>query len=262
MQSRHIDRDRYFCELAKTSEKYYVDYVNRYKTVDSSIRVLEIGCGEGGNLLPFARAGASVYGVDLSKTRIEQATVFFEKQNVMGVFQNIDFLKMEIPDKENLFDVILVHDVIEHIEPENKNEFVGRIKLFLRDRGIVFFRFPAWQMPFGGHQQICKSIVSKIPFAHLLPYSVYKRYLEFFGESNLCVEELLSIKRSRVTVEKFESLCKKLNYKVLNRTLWFINPHYKVKFNIPAIKLNFLLRSIYYLRNYFTTSCFYLITPK
>lgn len=65
-----------------------------------------------------------------------------------------------------------------------------------------------------------------------------------------------------MTIEKFETLCRKLDYQVLDRTLWFINPHYKVKFNIPAIKLNWLCEHIPYLRNLFSTSCFYIITPQ
>lgn len=262
MQKRHTDRKRYFCELATTSGSFYVDYVKKYKTIDSVTRVLEVGCGEGGNLLPFARLGAKVVGVDLSETRIEQARIFFLETNQKGEFHNVDFLQMASPRNEELFDIVLVHDVIEHIEPQFKEAFISRIKMFAKDDGIVFFRFPAWQMPFGGHQQICRNpLLAKIPFIHLLPKRAYRWLLSAFGESVPCIEELLSIKRSRVTIEKFESLCRKLEYQVLDRTLWFINPHYKVKFNIPAIKLK-LCKHIPYLRNLFSTSCFYIITPQ
>lgn len=263
MQKRHTDRKRYFYELATTSNSFYVDYVKKYKSIDPATRILEVGCGEGGNLLPFAKLGAKVVGVDLSETRIEQARNFFLETNQEGEFCNMNFLQMESPRSEDLFDVVLVHDVIEHIEPQFKKTFISRIKMFTKDDGIVFFRFPAWQMPFGGHQQICKSkFLAKAPFIHLLPKKIYRRLLCTFGESIPCIEELLSIKRSRMTIEKFETLCRKLDYQVLDRTLWFINPHYKVKFNIPAIKLNWLCEHIPYLRNLFSTSCFYIITPQ
>ena len=42
-----------------------------------SDKVLEVGCGEGGNLLPFAKAGCRVMGVDIDAMRIEQARAFF-----------------------------------------------------------------------------------------------------------------------------------------------------------------------------------------
>ncbi|MDO4764410.1 MAG: hypothetical protein Q4A00_08545 [Flavobacteriaceae bacterium] len=143
-----------------------------------------------------------------------------------------------------------------------KGNFISRIKLFLKDDGIVFFRFPAWHMPFGGHQQICRSkVCSKVPFTHLLPKVIYEKYLSLFKEKSSCIEELLSIKRSKMTIENFEFLCRKLDYEILDRTLWLINPHYKVKFNLPAIKLNSILTRLYYIRNYLSTSCYYIIKP-
>ena len=262
MQKRHTDRKRYFDELATTSNDFYVRYVKKYMSITSATKILEIGCGEGGNLLPFAKLGAKVIGIDLSKDRIEQARIYFAETSQKGEFCDADFLNMP-SQRDDLFDIVLVHDVIEHIEPSIKRAFISRIKMFIKDDGIIFFRFPAWLMPFGGHQQICKSkFLSKIPFIHLLPPKKYRWLLYAFGENKSCVEELLSIKRSKMTIEKFESLCQELEYQVLNRTLWFINPHYKVKFNIPAIKLNSLCGHVPYLRDIFSTSCFYIITPQ
>lgn len=155
-----------------------------------------------------------------------------------------------------------MHDIIEHIEPEMKEDFIRKIKSFMKSDGVIFFRFPAWHMPFGGHQQICRSaFLSKIPFIHLLPSKAYSRILCRFNENPSCVDELISIKRSKMTIERFETLCEVFGYHISDRTLWFINPHYQTKFNIPAIKLNRLLAHIPYLRNFLSTSCFYTITP-
>ena len=54
MQQRHKDRQQYFNESAATSRDYYLDYLRAHVTLREGLRVLEIGCGEGGNLLPFA----------------------------------------------------------------------------------------------------------------------------------------------------------------------------------------------------------------
>ena len=53
MQKRHTDRESYFDEQSQTSKNYYIPYI---KEVIGHIpdKVLEVGCGEGGNLLPFA----------------------------------------------------------------------------------------------------------------------------------------------------------------------------------------------------------------
>ena len=76
MQKRHTDRELYFEEQSRTSSQYYWPYLQQYVGARPR-KVLEIGCGEGGNLLPFAQAGCQVYGMDLCKGRIEQAKAFF-----------------------------------------------------------------------------------------------------------------------------------------------------------------------------------------
>lgn len=53
MQKRHTNRERYFEEQAQTTRNYYIPYIKEY-TGNLPNKVLEVGCGEGGNLLPFA----------------------------------------------------------------------------------------------------------------------------------------------------------------------------------------------------------------
>ena len=77
MQLRHSNRLQYFNELANSAREYYIDYLKKHIEISAKTRVLEIGCGEGGNLLPFAILGCKVKGIDISKTRIEQAREFF-----------------------------------------------------------------------------------------------------------------------------------------------------------------------------------------
>lgn len=263
MQNRHIDRERYFTELAETSRDWYISYLRRYRNIDRNSRILEIGCGEGGNLLPFAELGCTVAGFDLASGKIENARKFFAARGCTGSFACADFLKENPFSDGGKFDIILVHDVIEHIEPEGKGAFFARLKLYLKPDGIVFFGFPAWQMPFGGHQQICRSkVCSKVPFVHVLPSCIYGAWLRMFGEDKARIAELMSIKRSRMTPEKFERLCASHGYEVLDRTFWFISPHYKAKFHLRPRRLWGWLGHIPYIRNWFTTSCFYVIDIK
>lgn len=255
MQVRHLDRRAYFAEEVNTSENYYINYLTRFVAITKGCRVLEIGCGEGGNLLPFVKLGCNVSGIDRSSTRINQAIDFFSETGYEGEFIAVDFFEWEKKDKG--YDIILIHDVIEHIE--RKDMFVDHLKDFLSKNGIVFWGFPAWQMPFGGHQQICHSkICSLIPFIHLLPCSLYKVILKCFGENDDCVNELIDIKRCKMTIESFESLMNRHHYKMLDRCLWLVNPHYKQKFHLTPRKLSTFLAQTKYLRNYFSTSCFYI----
>lgn len=55
MQERHQNRKQYFCELAKTSKDFYLDYLRPYITLTPQTRVLEIGCGEGAICCPLRK---------------------------------------------------------------------------------------------------------------------------------------------------------------------------------------------------------------
>ena len=258
MGNRYKDRHQYFDELVETSTAFYVDYIRQYTPVYEGTRVLEVGCGEGGNLLPFALIGCEVTGVDYSEKKIENARNYFRINGAEGSFFCADFFVF--PQQDKAFDVILVHDVIEHIAPEDKGRFLERIHTFLAPEGVAFLAFPAWQMPFGGHQQTCvRKGVRVLPWIHLLPMPVYRGALRLFREPEQHIEELMDIRRSRMTVETFESLCRMASYVVLDRTLWLVNPHYKAKFGLHPVRLRLGLDRIPYLRNWLSTSCWYVI---
>ncbi len=261
MQQRHHNRLQYFQEQSNTSRDFYLSYVSRFLSITTDTKVLEIGCGEGGNLLPFASLGCSVTGIDIVSGRIQQAVQFFQSSGQTGRFLCQDFLTSPLPNsQEECFDLIIVHDVIEHIAPQVKLPFLQHIHGFLRSGGVVFFAFPAWHNPFGGHQQISAGLASKLPFIHLLPNPIYQWMLKSSGTSSQLIEELMDIKRARMTIERFEELSVSAGFVVTDRLLWFINPHYKQKFNLRARKLWPFIAKLPYVRNYFTTSAFYVIS--
>lgn len=50
-QDRQKNRRLYFNELAETSNKYFVPYISQFKEIKRHMNILEVGCGDGGNLL-------------------------------------------------------------------------------------------------------------------------------------------------------------------------------------------------------------------
>ena len=97
MQLRHSNRLQYFNELANTAREYFIEYLNNHYNLSAKTRVLEIGCGEGGNLLPFAELGCIIKGIDISKTRIEQAKKFFLELNIKADFVCQNFITAKKP---------------------------------------------------------------------------------------------------------------------------------------------------------------------
>lgn len=257
---RHTDRQQYFDELTLTSEKYFAPFIESHKTILPDCSVLEIGCGEGGNLLPFAKKGCKVTGIDLSETRIDQARTFFSDNRLEGTFIHGDiFTSGHFLTESRSYDIIIIHDVIEHVMA--KKQLLEIAAGQLRKNGVIFVGFPPWQMPFGGHQQIARTkIVSTLPFLHLLPCSLYRKYLKICGETLKKIDELLDIKACGTTVEMFKEITNSLALKNTKEVFYFINPHYETKFGLKPRILSPLVSSIKGFRNYFTTSYFCLLT--
>lgn len=234
-------------------------YVSQWHSIGKGVRVLEIGCGEGGNLLPFSQAGCSVMGIEIVDYRVEEAQQFFKTNNSEGTFLCADFLTVAPPEEK--FDIVLLHDVIEHIT--YKEKFLSHIMDFMSPKGILFAGFPAWQMPFGGHQQICHSrLCSHFPFLHLLPMPLYQTVLRYCGETEDAIDELADIKKCGMSVGKFENIIKRCRYKILDRTLWMVNPHYRQKFGFTPRKLWNVFSHIPYLRNFITSSCWFCLGKR
>ena len=67
------------------------------------------------------------------------------------------------------------------------------------------------------------------------------------------------IKQTRVSIELFEKLASNENVQIINRELYFINPHYEIKFGLKPRKLFFIITATPYLRDFVSTFCFYIL---
>ncbi len=257
MQERHINRKKYFEEQTYTTSKYVIPFIKPYIHDISRIRVLEIGCGEGGNLKPFLDLGAHCVGIDLSSAQIENAKLFYQDDPNSS---NIQLISEDIYNVEPFdfqFDLIMLRDVIEHIP--NQEKFMGFVKQFLKKDGIMFFGFPPWYNPFGGHQQVLQGLASKIPYYHILPKSLYLGILNLFGYQKKDVLELMEIHDTGISIERFERILKKENYAILKKTDYLFNPNYEIKFGIKPKMVVFPFHKIPFFRNFYTTAVYYLM---
>src|SRR5688572_12264344 len=138
-----------------------------------------------------------------------------------------------------------------------------QLKSFLNEDGYIFFAFPPWQMPYGGHQQVCKnSFLSKLPYYHLLPGGLYKAILKAGGENELTINELMEAKSTGISIEEFEKALAFNNLETLGKEHFLFNPIYSYKFGVKPKKQYSVIRNIPFLRNFFTTACYYLVGRK
>jgi SAM-dependent methyltransferase len=258
MQERHTNLQRYFDEQAITTRKFVVPYIESFKPVSKGTRVLEIGCGTGGNLVPFLEKGCIVTGVDISVTSIERASLLLGTREDLSLIADDVYNRTEA---DGQFDIIIMRDVIEHIH--NQEKFMGFVKRFMAPEAVFFLAFPPWYNPFGGHQQIAKNkILSKLPYYHLLPSFLYKGLLGLGGESPKTIDDLLEIKATGISIERFERICREQQFTIERKSLYFINPNYETKFGLKPRLQWPVIAAIPFIRNFFVTAGYYLIRLK
>lgn len=254
----HHDRRRYFDIQVSNARKYVIPFIEEKFPVQPDMRVLEVGCGEGGVLKAFIEAGCNGTGVELDEPRLVHAREWMAEDIESG---KVTFISKNIydtnPDKElgGRYDIIVLKDVIEHIHDQPR--LMGWMKNWLVPGGVIFFGFPPWQMPFGGHQQLnTHKWLGKLPWYHLLPRNLYAWMIR---KGNGPVADLLEIRDTRISIEQFEKYSVSAGYRLLHRRLYLINPIYEWKFNIKAKPQYGLIAAIPRLRNYLSTCAYYLI---
>ena len=93
--------------------------------------VLEVGCGAGIDLVRFARGGANVTGIDLSKTAIDLARKNFEQSEQSADLRVMNGECIQLAD--NTFDVVYAHGVLQYTADSAK--MIDEIHRVLRPGG-------------------------------------------------------------------------------------------------------------------------------
>jgi 2-polyprenyl-3-methyl-5-hydroxy-6-metoxy-1,4-benzoquinol methylase len=260
MQERHKNRLQYFNEQCESTRKFVLPYILQgVDFINKKLRVLEIGCGEGGNLVPFLEEGYECYGVELSEEKYNNALTFFENNPLKSklTLTNKNIYDVTPDVLGGVFDIVFLRDVIEHIPEQEK--FMNHLKRFIAPKGVAFFAFPPWRMPFGGHQQISiKKWISRMPYIHIFPKLIYKNILRIFGSPKNEIKGLLEIANTGISIRRFSKIIHQENYFVVRKTSWFINPNYQVKFGLKPRKVAKILQ-IPIIQDFYTTAVYYLL---
>lgn len=236
----------------KNCKQHIIPFIN----CKNQINVLEIGCGEGGNLKAFAEKNCICTGIELNPLKAEFAkNAFIDNKNVKIVEANI----YDLIENENYFEkfnLVLLVDVIEHVP--NHTKLLKCIKSFLKPGGKLFISFPPWFNPFAGHQQATKSKFTKLPWLHLLPKPIYKKYLQLFKEKPEQIAELLDLTKTNLTIKSANNLLKGI-FKIEKQQKFLFNPIYKFKFGLKPKRLPNVLQLLPFIAELFTTSYWFLL---
>ena len=126
-------------------------------TVQTS-RVLEVGCGEGGHLIPVAYVlkDSRCLGVDLSQASIARARENAARLGIGNLeFRALDL--MEFPEDLGDFDYIIAHGVFSWIPPEVQDKLLEICSKHLSPTGVAYVSYNTF--PAGHLRQITRDLM-------------------------------------------------------------------------------------------------------
>jgi SAM-dependent methyltransferase len=123
----------------------------------TACRVLELGCGDGGNLVPMAYAlpGSRFVGVDLSRVAVERAWAIVD---ALGL-QNVDVRCADFTGSSSLgtFDYVIAHGVYSWIAPAERDALLALCASALAPAGVAYVSYDA--LPGGHLREITRQIL-------------------------------------------------------------------------------------------------------
>jgi SAM-dependent methyltransferase len=110
---------------------------NYYKAPNrAAIKILEIGCGSGNNLVYLAKEGFTVYGIDHSAYAIEMSKEFLSVNQCMAKIETQCATSLPFPD--NYFDVCVESNSIHCNMTEDVKLIMKEIKRVLKEGGKFY----------------------------------------------------------------------------------------------------------------------------
>ena len=108
-------------------------------------RVLDVGCGAGGNLALLSRYGAA-HGLDVSSYALGLCRTRYALPLVQGSAHALPF-------GDGSFALVAVFDVLYQLAPESEASALGEIRRVLAEGGLFFWREPAYRWLYSSHDR-------------------------------------------------------------------------------------------------------------
>lgn len=129
-------------EFENASLHFELNYENLMPPLKEA-KILDIGCGTGHFLYYLEKKGYLNYlGIDISRQQIS-----FCKKNVSKHVKIADAFKF-LKDKEDIYDVVVANDLLEHIPKDEIIKFLELVHKTLKQDGLFLIKTPNLGNPF------------------------------------------------------------------------------------------------------------------
>lgn len=224
------------------------------------LRVGDFGAHHGGMVHALRESGivSAAVGLELSEDIVFSSPFIAD-----------DRFRLEAADVVTLgarvyqFDLILLHDVLEHMpDLERSIHAVGEQ---LRLAGRVFVSFPPYYSAFGGHQQLARGRARYVPFIQFLPRRLFLHLAQPGEQEYMSAQgslaDMLSVRRARLTLGKAERAFSRAGFEIVDSEFFLVRPEYTVRYGLKA-RASGILGKLPGVRELVVNGAFYLLRPS
>jgi ubiquinone/menaquinone biosynthesis C-methylase UbiE len=229
--TRPQDHTRFYWQYEyDVAAKYMIHLLEQWGAPLQNASVIDVGCGEGGGLCAMYDNGATCCGFDLEPGRVRAAEQLKGNRNIPLTTGNL--YEYSLPYADQQFDIVVLHDVFEHLD--RKQQVLERLKRYLKSSGRLMITFPPYYSAYGAHQQLLNASWVKIPFFHLIPFSLTHILPRIKGETQWIVEEVQKLGRLKMGMRKFEQIAAQGDLKTVGKQAYIISPNH-IRFGLKPI---------------------------
>ena len=128
--------EKHFFEQINYTKNYLLKYLqSNIDGFNKGMKILEIGCAEGGSVFELRNQGYICDGIEIEETRVEIAKKYIKDTSKIIVGDITKNLNLN-----EKYDIIIMRDVIEHLS--EKEKALSNIYDLLNNGGILFLTFP------------------------------------------------------------------------------------------------------------------------
>lgn len=105
--------------------------------------ILDMGCGDGRNIIELAQKGFEITGIDFSPAAVEIAQKRLKEKNLIAnVYVSDIFEKVRFIEDES-FDGIIASDAVHYVEIEKFTQILKEMNRILKTGGLIFLTVPS-----------------------------------------------------------------------------------------------------------------------
>ena len=236
--------------------RYMVPLLERWGVRMQDSLIIDVGCGEGGGLCAMYDNGARSFGFDIDQLRVEAAEWLKEERDIRFATGNL--YEESLPFADTQYDLVVLHDVFEHLE--QKEKMMARLKGFVKPTGRLLITFPPYFSAFGAHQQHLSAPFARLPFFHLIPFTLTWLLPRMTGEDSSVVQEVRKLGRFRMGMRAFEGIARSSGLKVVQKQAYLISPNH-IRFGLRPVPAGPIC-GIPFLGELLCTGVVYLLSPR